>query len=143
MLIDFFEEMAKAIIDGSTIVKNSVVDAAKSISESIGQLTSSPDYSNVRAPHIPIDGFDKKEDYLGAIDETAFAVNLAKRIEHDLRVILGYDEDYRISFFNLMQEAYNKNVFESEEHFQSLDNFRKTRNIIVHGKGTKISHQFR
>ena len=112
--------------------------------DAIVDFFSGPDLSDVRAPHVAIDGLDTVEDYVYLKSDLDFAVNLSKRIEHDLRIILDYDEDYTSSLGRLMGEANDKKVFgDDEDLYNSLNNFRRTRNKLVHGEGTEIQFKFR
>ena len=118
--------------------------AAVKTKDAIADLFSGPDLSSVRAPHVVIDGMDTVEDYVYLKSDLDFVVNLSKRIEHDLRVILGYDEDYSPSLGILMGEADDNKVFgDDEDLYNSLNNFRRTRNKHVHGEGTEIEFKFR
>lgn len=121
-----------------------IKSAAGRVKNSVGSLFSGPDYSDKRAPHLTIDGLDKVEDYVYLDSDTDYVVRLSKRIEHDLRYILGYDVDDRMSLGELLGEAVDCNVFgDDEDLYNSINEFRMTRNKIVHGEGTQITFKFR
>ena len=124
--------------------RNTIKNVAGKVKDAVVDFFSGPDYSSRRAPHIPINGLDTVEDYVKLESDTDFVVNLSKRIEHDLRYILYYDDNERPSLGNLMREASEYNVFgDNEDLYHSLNNFRMARNNIVHGEGSQVRLKFR
>lgn len=139
-------KIAVAVGAGILAIANrkKIKSAAGKVKQSIGGMFSGPDYSNKRAPHLIINGMDKVEDYVYLDSDTDYVVLLAKRIEHDLRFILDHDDNDRLPLGELLGEAVDCNVFgDDEELYNSINEFRMTRNKIVHGEGTTITFKFR
>ena len=91
-----------------------------------------------------LNDLDTVEDYVYLKSDTDFVINLSKRIEHDLRYILFYDDKERPSLGNLMREASEYNVFgDDDDLYHSLNGFRIVRNKIVHGEGAEIKYKHR
>ena len=122
------------------IIPKTIGKVAKTVGSAIVGFFTPPPVCERRAPHIVIKDMDTIDDYMGIESDTDFVVSLGKRLEHDLKYILGYSDDDHLTIGNLLSKAWDEHYFMDKYGLiDILHEFRKTRNEVVHGDGGEIS----